>query len=46
MVAFLGVMNKAKDTDYDFVLKVVLREWRGKYTYQISVNAAVAVTPR
>ena len=45
-IAFLEAMNKAKDTDYDLVLEVVLREWKGKYTYQINVNAAIAVTPQ
>ena len=43
---FLEAMNKAKDTDYDLVLEVVLREWKGKYTYQINVNAAAAVPPQ
>ena len=43
---FLHAVNKAKDTVYDFVLVVVLREWEGRYTYQINVNAAVAVAPQ
>ena len=43
---FLETMNKAKDTIYDYVLEVVLREWKGQYTYQINVNAAVTVAPQ
>ena len=43
---FLHAMNRAKDTVYDFVLEVVLREWKGQYSYQINVNAAVPVAPQ
>ena len=42
----LEAMNKAKDTGYGFVLEVVFREWKGQYTYQINMNAAVAVAPQ
>ena len=43
---FLRAMNRAKDTVYDYVLEVVLREWKGQYSYQINVNAAVPVAPQ
>ena len=39
-------MNIAKDTDYDLVLEVVLREWKGKHACRINVNAAVPVPPQ
>ena len=43
---FLEAMNKAKDTVYDFVVEVVLHEWKGKYTYRIDINRARTVAPQ
>ena len=38
--AFLNTMNSAKAKNYDLVLEITLREWKGKFSYQINVNAA------
>ena len=37
--AFLDAMNRAEDVDFDFILEIVLREWQGRFSYQINVGA-------
>jgi hypothetical protein len=41
--AFLERMNRATDTEYEFLLEVSIREWKGAYSYQISINNATEI---
>ena len=43
--AFLRAMNTSEDVDYDLVVEVVLREWKGKYSYHVNVIAANNAPP-
>ena len=41
---FLEAMNKGTGKTYDFGLELVVREWEGKFSYQVNVNSAVDVS--
>ena len=43
IAAFLEQMNLFKDKEYEFLLEVSIREWKGKYTYQIGVTNATEI---
>ena len=41
--AFLDRMNTAKDKHFEFVVEVNIRDWKGKYSYQLGITAATEV---